>query len=530
MNMRPIALAAFVAVAATTMVGCASQTPFTDDKRSVNATLEEAKKLREQHQQTIKETQQRRVREQDVPLPFVAGNSVPLSRSFNLPEPLKANVPVTAHFSSSPVTLDEALRQLALATGLVLTAAPDALADPSNFAERAKAEGSGPVSAPARVQLTAKAVPIWQVLDELAAQTRTHWRATPTGAEFYRLETKTYALTFIPQVAGTTAALGRNTSASNAFASDSKTTFTIDNLSQVEGVKNAVEAMLSKAGRATMVRESQTLVVTDTPEIQAKVEQYIKAQNAAFSRKVRLVVEAIEVTNRQALDFGVDWSFVYNTTVTALSASGPGSQVNSQAGQIGYTPTTGAMAGSSFVVKALADAGFAVNRRVFPLVTMSGRPITQALRSTFNYVDQVQTTSIASSTNTTTQAPTVTQKDETVGTLLTLVPIAQPDGRIFMSMSFDVTSAEPLRPYTVGSGDTAVTVQQKTINGNGIIQEVALRNGRTELLGGVDLYSANVSDRRLGDEVPVIFGGSLTKTNSKSITLLLVTANVEEGV
>ena len=124
----------------------------------------------------------------------------------------------------------------------------------------------------------------------------------------------------------------------------------------------------------------------------------------------------------------------------------------------------------------------------------------------------------------------MTQKDETVGTFLTLVPTAKADGTIFLSVSFDVTSAEPLRPFTVGSGASAVTVQQKTINGTGTIQEVPIRSGRTEVIGGVEILNSQSTTRRLGEGVPMVLGGSDSASSTRSVLVILVTAVSEEGI
>ena len=471
----------------------------------------------------------RRIASQEVGTPYISGNAIPLSRELRMPEALRKSVPVTAHFANKPVDLLTALNQISTSAAINLVATADALMPASAFAFKT-AIANAPSTAPGQISLRANNVPLWQLLDDVAAQAQVSWKPTPTGAEFYRVETRTYELSTIPQVAATNATLGRNSSAANAFSSDSKTTFTLGDSNQLDAIKSSVEALTTLGGKFTVVRENQTLIVTDTVASHERIESFVKRQNAVMSRRVRMMVEAIEVVSKEGADFGIDWSLVYNTTAGALSGGSPTSLTGAQAGSISMQQTIGPLSGSSMVIKALNEIGHVVSRRVFPFVTSSGRPITQALRSTFNYVDQIQTTSIASSTNNVTQAPTVSQKDETVGTLLTLVPTAKSDGTVFLSVSFDVTSAEPLRPYTVGTGASAVTVQQKTINGSGVIQEVPVRSGRTEIIGGVELLSSSNTKRRLADGAPIIAGGSDSTSNSKSVTVLLVTAVTEEGV
>jgi type IVB pilus formation R64 PilN family outer membrane protein len=476
----------------------------------------------------IMENETRRLAAQEVARPYVAGQSIPMSRDAHMPPQLRASVPVTALYSNSPVDLPTALRQVSTATGLSFTATPDALMSAGAFA--ARTGGVAASLALPSVMLRANNTPLWKLLDDIAGQALVSWRPTPNGAEFYRVETRTYELMSIPQIASTAASLGRGGSDNNQFSSQSKTSFTMKDTNQLDGIKTIVDSMISTGGKFSISQENQTLVVTDTPASHARVAEFVKKQNKAMSRRVRMIVEAIEVVSKEGSDFGIDWSLVQNTTSQALTANSPSTLASAQGGVLNLGQMIGPLSGSGVVIKALNEIGTVVNRRVFPFTTTSGRPITQALRTTFNYVDQVQATNLPSNGTTTPQTPTVTQKDETVGTFLTMVPTAKPDGSVFLSVSFDVTTADPLRPYTVGTGAAAVTVQQKTINGSGVVQEVSVRSGRTEVIGGIEVMSATSTSRRLGEDVPILAGGSNSSASAKSVTVLLVTAVVEEGV
>lgn len=521
-------LLATVAASALFTAGCANSVKSKNQSDYLDAATVVQNRL-DQNRLAVVESEARRVTAQEVSRPYVAGKSIPLSREAAMPEQLRTSVPVTAFFANAPVGLAVALGQLSTSARISITALPDALMPASAFAPKTGVPNA-PVLAPPMVTLRAAGTPLWKVLDDIAAQISASWRPTAMGAEFFRVETKAYDLMTIPQTAATQASLGRSGSASNAFNSEAKTTFEMKATNQMDGIKLLVESMLSTGGKMSISPEAQVMMVTDTPAVQARVEEFVKRQNKVMTRRVRMLVEAIEVVSKDGEEFGIDWNLVYNTTTTALTGSAPASVATQLAGALNLQRMLGPLTGSGAVIKALNEIGTVVNRRVFPFITTSGRPITQALRTTFNYVDQVQTSAIASSITTVTQAPTVTQKDETVGTFLTLVPNAKADGTVFLSVSFDVTSAEPLRPYTVGSGSSAVTVQQKTINGSGVVQEVPVHNGRTEVIGGLELLTSQNTSRRLGEYAPLLAGGSDNSTQSKSVTVLLVTATVEEGI
>lgn len=524
-----IAKFTLLAITAATLVACSSTNQLKVEADAAAAS-EQIATQRAALNQSILNAEKDRLSAQDVQKPYLAGNSRPLARGVNMPEVLRKPTPVTALYQRGAVDLSIALSQLSEAAGISITATPDALLPAGQFATRTGASAA-PNTAPTRVVVQAVGQPLWTVLDDIARQSQTSWRPVSGGAEFYRVETKVFYLSAIPQTASTSASLGRN-GGSTAFESQSKTSFETKEQNLISGLKESIKAMLSQGGTSTISPESQTVVVTDTKEALDRVEVFIKEQNKSMSRRVRGVIEAIEVVDKSSSEFGVDWNVLYNTASQAVKIGTVASLVGTQAGLIGITDTNGGMSnGSSVVIKALNEVGTVVNRRSFPFMTTSGRPLTQAIRTTFNYVDQVQTTpSVASSANTATAAPTVVQKDETVGTFVTLVPTAKPDGTIFLSVSFDVTSAQPLVPFTLGSSGSGVTVQQKTIDGTGVIQEVPLRSGQTIVVGGIETQTSQSNARRLGYGTPLLAGGSDTSKITKSRMVLLVTAITEEGI
>lgn len=469
----------------------------------------------------------RRVAAQDVARPFLAGETRPLAREVTMPEQLRRSVPVTALFQNGSVDLETALRQITSASGVLITATPDALLPASAFAM--KTGGASPIQAPPRVILKAQNSPLWSLLDDVARQAQVSWRPVNGGAEFFRVETRVFQLSAIPQVASTSASLGRNGGSNQVFESQSKTSFETKDQNLITGIRTAVEAMLTTGGRAVISPENQTLIVTDTPAAMERVAAFVTEQNKILSRRVRVMLEAIEVVDKDGSEVGVDWSLLYGAANGALAITSPASLPGTQAGSIGLSTQNGRFAGSSVLVKALSEVGVVVNRRVFPFLTTSGRPVTQAIRSTFNYVDQVQAVSVSSSADTAT-APTVTQKDETVGTFVTLVPTAKSDGTIFLSLSFDQTSAQPLIPFTVGSASSSVTVQQKTIDGAGIIQEIPIKSGQSIVVGGIESITSQNTIRRLLPGAPMLSGGGDSSKVTKSRLVLVVTAVAEEGI
>jgi type IVB pilus formation R64 PilN family outer membrane protein len=520
------------------MAGCGTTTPKDLARAEYRVSSERVAEGHAQLRDRVEESERRRLAAQEVQRPFIAGNTMPLARELSMPEVLRRSVPVLVNFQRGPVDIETAMRQLSEASGIVISITPDALLPATAFGPRtgSGAPGSAPVGAPmvtqTRLQFPARATPLWELLDNLTRQGGMSWRPVPGGAEIYRVETRVFQLAGTPQIATTSASLGRNNAQGQSFDASSKSAFSTADQSPLRALQTTVEAMLTTGGRSQLSAENQTMVVTDTPASLVRVQRFIEDQNKIMSRRVRVVLEVIEVVDRDASDIGVDWSILYESATRALANTSPTAVASSQAARLALGPTAGIFSGSELVLRALSDVGVVVNRRFFPMVTTSGRPVTQAIRTSFNYIDQVQaTTPTAGSTlSVTGTAPTVTQKEETVGTFVTMVPTAKSDDSVFLSISFDVTTAQPLVPFTVGSSTSSVTVQQKTIDGTGFIQELPVRSGQTVLVGGLESVNSQDTIRRIAPGSPLVFGGSNQARMTKTRMLLLVTAVAEEGV
>jgi type IVB pilus formation R64 PilN family outer membrane protein len=527
-------------LATATLFGCAV------NKEKVMASYQEASQvvLAEQAKTvaSIKENERISLEAQEVNRPFISSKMRPVSREITLPSVLVKNLPIEAAFSASPVPLSTAAQQLAKASGMTVSVTPDALMPPSAFGSRlggtnlgappsAAALTTGGGAATVDLSAIAKGTPIFKVLDEVARQAQVSWRSTDTGVEIYRVETKVYAISAVPQTASTTSSLGRNAQNNAVFDAQSKTTFVLKDQNQLDGLRTTVEALLTISGRATLSMENQSLVVVDTPAAHERVTSVVEDLNKSFARRVRILIEEVEIISKNNQEAGIDWNVAWRSIgrVTAIGITSPSSITSAVAGQVNVGVTSGAYANSSAMINALSEVGHIVNRRSYPFLTGSGRPVTRALRRTFNYVDQVQAPAVGSTT-TGSIAPTVTQKEETVGTFITLIPTAKPNGQIFLSINFDVTTADPLTPFTVGSSATSITVQQKSINGSGLVEEIPIRSGQTLMITGIDTLDGSAIDRRLTPDSPLILGGSSTAMTKRINTVLLVTAVIEEGI
>jgi hypothetical protein len=189
------------------------------------------------------------------------------------------------------------------------------------------------------------------------------------------------------------------------------------------------------------------------------------------------------------------------------------------------------MDGSSLVVSALAELGTVVGTTRVPVQTSNRRPVSYAVRTTFNYVDQASGGGTPGGANASlVTGPTVSQRDETVGTLLTVMADVDDDGLVNLSVSYDNTALTRLEPFTVGAGAQSVTVQQKEIEGAGVLQQVTTRVGVPTVIGGFERTTREAGRRRLDAGLPAWLGGSDRASDERSITVLMITVAAKDGL
>ncbi|PPC79677.1 MAG: hypothetical protein CTY39_12380 [Hyphomicrobium sp.] len=485
----------------------------------------------------------------EVNRPYVAGKSVPLSREVTLPHSLRRGVKTEVVFrGASKTDLTMAAQMLSIAIGVPIRVRPDALLPASSFGPRGGAVGGvtqvaqpgDAAGAAGSINMPVGEVAAAEVLDSITAQTGTYWKLTNEGVDIYRLVTRAFEIHAQQGKASVATGLGRSGVQGGSFESTSQTRVEQANMEPLLEIKATVEGMLTRGG--AVVVGANSMVVTDTQESMDRIVPFIEAQNKALTRRIRLMFEAIEVTSRDNNEIGLNWDIVFNRLArmpggnlvnTLTGQQSPVPLTSAQAGQASFAVSGNSMfSGSQLMLKALSDVGSVVNHTRVPMMTMNRRPVQYAVRTNFDYVSSIQVNTVASSAGTTT-APAITQKEETVGTVLTVTPSAFNDGQIIMNLAYDNTTLRSLEPYSAGGaggGAATSTVQQRTIDGSGTVQSVSIRSGQTLVISGIEKIANQFDERRLDKSAPLLLGGSNRNKSTRTTTVLLVTAYSEDGI
>lgn len=476
---------------------------------------------------------QARIAAQDVAAPWVAGKPQPLARDVTLPPALRENVPTTLMLADD-ADLSALAQRLVAATGIPVRVRPDALLPLEHFLPRLASNTAPALPAPVRLEVRDGPLPLADLLDALAARFSVHWRYVHQAIEFYRTETRVFDLRALSLASTVDIRLGRaGSDAGEGFESTSNTSLASREHNAMAVLRANIMPFLTRAGLvADAVDGATSLVVTDTPEALDRIAHYLERENKAMTRRVRLLFEEITVIARQSASGGLDWNALYAAAGASLRLALPGISATGS-GTLAADVGKGPFQGSQAIVSALSSMGAIVRHHKVPVLTLNRRPVTHAIRTTFSYIDRVQSTAVPGATvagaNSSLPAVSISQKEETVGSFLTLVPDIQDDGQILLSVAYDNAVAQPLKTITFGERGNQVQVQQITIDGNGTLQQIELRPGQPVILSGFDRQQDQHDRQRLAPGLPLITGGQDAAAQERETTLMLVTAQVEEG-
>lgn len=476
---------------------------------------------------------QARVAAQEVATPWVAGTPQPLAREVSLPPALRENVPTTLMLADD-IDLPALAQRLLAATGIPVRVRPDALLPLEQFLPRLASNVAPSLPAPVRFTVRDGPLPLADLLDALAARFSVHWRYEHQAIEFYRTETRVFDMRALSLASAVDIRLGRSGGDdAEGFESTSSTTLAAREHHALAVIRANIMPFLTRSGLvADAVDGATALVVTDTPEALDRIARYLARENKALTRRVRLVFEEITVIAKQSVSGGLDWNALYAAAGSATRWALPAASA-AGSGVLDATINQGPFQGSQAIVSALSAMGAIVRHNKVPVLTLNRRPVTHAIRTTFSYIDRVQSTAVPGATaggaNSSLPAVSISQKEETVGSFLTLVPDIQEDGQILLSVAYDNAVAQPLKTITFGERGNQVQVQQITIDGNGTVQQIELRPGQALILSGFDRQQDQHDRQRLAPGLPLIAGGHDAAAQARETTLMLVTAQVEEG-
>ncbi len=486
------------------------------------------------HQSTA--GRQARLDAQRVNRPWLVGRSVPVARELTLPPALRKDVDTTLMYRGGKADLVTLSERITQATGIAVNIKPEALLPAESFLPRlALTNQMSVVPMPYQAAFERGPQPLPNVLDALSRRLGIYWRYHNEAIEFYRTQTRVFDLRVFSLVAQSEAQLGRSPgNKSGGFDNTSRTSLRGSEQHPLDAFKLRIEPFLTRAGIiAAQPGASTSIVITDTPDALNAVAIFIERENRAMTRRVRLIFEEITIATHEDLEFGLDWDVLFSQSNIAATLTAPVLGKGVDAAKTSLRAASGSALSSQLMLSALSKYGTVLRHTSIPVLTLNRRPVTHAVRTTFSYIDQIKSTSsaglAANAGLSGLPSSSLSQKEETVGSFLTLVPDAQEDGQVLLSVAYDNTVAQPLKTITFGEQSQRVQIQQITIDGNGTVQQVALKAGQPMLISGFDRKQDEATQTRLAPDMPLVLGGANRSGQSRLATLIMVTAQIEDG-
>ena len=383
--------------------------------------------------------------------------------------------------------------------------------------------------------------PLSQILDIIATKLAIKWKydEASNSIRFYRMITKTWDTPFRATKASLKSSLQGETSASsnaNALTSRPQTQSPVEDqqsdMVELTLMRDNIESVMTRSGSVFANPATGAITLTDTTDAVDAADLIIKSGVRAISRMVQLRVQTIKVTSKNTGEAGLDVSAAVSRALRnvpdfTVSLGSAASLTSTIAGSLGLQVLSGAAAGSSAIVKALKEVGDVETSTEIPLATRNRRGVYYNVRKTFSYV--ASTTPAAATTGGTGGTPGITTAQDSVGLKLFMYPEVTAKDSVMLTMSLDQSTLQSLETFSSGSGANIQSVQLPNIDGEGSSQLVPIRNGQTIVLTGFDTKTNQFDKRTLGNNIPLLAGGSLRASETRSTTIVLVTAEVSDG-
>jgi len=383
--------------------------------------------------------------------------------------------------------------------------------------------------------------PLGRVLDSVTTKFHIHhhYDESTNTINLYRLVTRHFqtklaagAYSFASAQIGDTVKSTDNNSLANGSTSQNKSPIGTEIKEAVEltSIKKAIEeTIMTRSGKIFANPSTGTISMIDTEEAVNAADLLIQSELKATSRTVVLKVKTIQVNLSDNLESGVDVTAVLakafrNLPDMTLNSTAPTSVVSTNAGTLSLGIFSGTAANSKAVINALKEVGDVASSTEMPFFTKNRKAVYYNVREITTYVPS--TTPAAATTGGTGGNIGLNTAQIQTGLKLVMFPALGTDDTASVSFTMDETTTPILTPFSSGTGATFQQVEKPNYTGHGNVQDVTLRSGQAMILVGFEKIAENLNKRSLGENVPVIAGGSISKTHSHVLTLVQLSMQI----
>lgn len=267
-----------------------------------------------------------------------------------------------------------------------------------------------------------------------------------------------------------------------------------------------------------------SIVVSAPKDVQGQVRDYLREKNKILSRMINVTMDIYTIKDTDGDQQGLNWNVVFSNLAQSYSigSTSPATLAGVAAGSFTLTSLTGRSAGTSAVFQALRSTGKSVQHKPLSLTTLNGQLKVQSSTSTQGYVKE--TTPGVSSASGAAGAPGLKTDTVTTGDVFSVLPIIQPDNSVSLKYTFRLSNLLRLDNFTSGTGSSAQTVQVPQTDSVGDSSRVRLAPGEALMITGLSRLLSSGNNARIGDNAPMIFGGSTNNSVSREHFIVVLRA------
>jgi len=372
------------------------------------------------------------------------------------------------------------------------------------------------------------------LLDTAASRFGVWWTLERQQIKFYYTDTKTFSVRAVPgdsalnatvstgtatgANAGSTGSTGGTSTQTSGQAASSNSTQTqvTSTLSVWTSLQNAVKAMLTTNGQVVSAPATGSITVTDTPDVLAKVSDFIDNQNVMLSKQIVFNVTILGVSQTDQDSYGISWDLVYSDLFRKFGIKNSfGGATGNTALSAGVISPSSKWNGTTLLINALSQQGKVRLETTASVTALNNQPTPIQISKQTTYLASSSTTATANVGSTT----SITPGTVNAGFSMTVLPSVMPDGSVILQFSTDISALRQIRQISSGG----VTIEAPEIDTRNFLQRVTMKSGESLIVSGFEQTDDNLQNSGVGHPRNFLLGGGRTATGSKEVIVVIVT-------
>lgn len=448
-------------------------------------------------------------------------------------------------------TVDQAARNLSLATGLAVRVNPDVNMPPpirkggsaaagstSAASQNGGSTANSDTSSAIRLDYNG---PVIDYINKITESSGIEWEYKDGTVIFSRLITRTFQLDNINPgrfevrdsiSKGSSATTGQTSSSVGSSGGSFTTASGISTQSSYSlwtELKEKVDACLTNAGNISISEGIGSITVTDTKDAVECARKQIERENSILAKQVSIEIRSIKMRVNDSNQVGIQLEPVYGilrdgtrqATAKILSAPSTRTVDGGQFSVVVDAEKSNWYKSQGFI-QALNQVGTVVADGTSSVVTTNRVPAMTATYNTFGFL--AETKPAAGGVNGVGGVPGLVPGSVTVGTFLRVLPTIRSNNTVMFNLSIDTSNLVSFGSARTGAGPSDQQIQWANTDGNKIASNVALNQNESLVLAGI------AEDNLIGGNANGIGGVSSMGQKNNLIYIIIVSPRILKGL